>query len=1174
MATTKLEVRHAVRQPLYWIYASLLLVLCIGAFAALSYLHNAFASFAGPPTYLGPRFLIGRYGVYPLVFSLIGLVFLGWPRTDDPTDALDTRPTSNVLVIAGRVAGLACIAWIPLAFCFAMIQAMGAVAQWLEWPFLDTIEGYSLSTYLFVDVAPAILAWCSFVVLLHVVSGNRLVASLTAILALMGIMWTSRRTPTFLNDAILPVSNYSRFASDIVPQLAAPSAVLQRLGMLLGTAGLVAITAVCCRRRDGNRRANLVTGTLLGTTSAASLGIAVSMATADAQTRADWFATHAAAARQESDGVDVEQVRGYVRVTPGNSLYIDVGVVVRATEISVPSLVFSLNPNMEVDSLRINGHAQEFDHHHGLLRIELEEPLSPHDQLTVSVVASGIPDCRFAYLDGVIDPGLRRAANRLWQLGDEAAIFDPSYVALMPGVHWLPTPGASIHRDDPSIRTRDFFEVDLAVDVPEGWLASGPGGSGYQVVQAGNERLERALGQGYSRFRFRPSAVVSEVGIFASQFRRIAIEVDGVTFELLLHATHADHLDFFADAGDALRRRLRSLLSDTRALGLPYPYARLSVVEVPAQLRTYRGGWRTDTAFALPGVLLLKEVSLVGNNQRFDTRLSAMRTDVVAAVDQKVDFMLRGLFYLDEHGAALGRGLARNLALATTSSRGSSAATLNYLMLELADWLLNSNRPIASAREADFSAHSFDSEESFAAPIGALATWLATGQLNHFFSHTRGRVDRPPVWEQLLARPLADLARPYGHFGSFASADLPVHKPLPQAIQSDPKVDTSVLILKSKKMAKAIIDSIGRGRTAEWISEVRRVYEGRTFDLADFLRVGASIDAQISSFVQHWIEQSSVAGFVTVEAEVGRLDDSDSHYRTTAYVRNDQPAPGLLFASTSDGPTVARSSVARVEPFGAVVVEVVTTERPEELWLHTHLALNRHPFRLNLRSETDGRRVIEGAVDAEQIGSGNEVIIDDLDARFFARRDFPMRAARALPWWLRPLQQLPDIDQGLPEYKREMQTIARGVWLRESAPGAWGKYRRTLAIMRSGDGAVTAEFSVELPSPGRWRLGFHVPRPPKRSSPVRRAHIDFLGPHRLTLQHGNVEQHIDFDALSAQQGWNDLGTFDIGSRRVSVIVASRSGDNGATDSATISNRGGDLVIADAIRWSPEYAHGS
>ena len=73
---------------------------------------------------------------------------------------------------------------------------------------------------------------------------------------------------------------------------------------------------------------------------------------------------------------------------------------------------------------------------------------------TLALQAGGLPDARFAYLDSAIDPFTMRAieGGALFLLGILPALFDDNYVALMPGLQWLPTPGANAGQDHPDAR--------------------------------------------------------------------------------------------------------------------------------------------------------------------------------------------------------------------------------------------------------------------------------------------------------------------------------------------------------------------------------------------------------------------------------------------------------------------------------------------------------------------------------------------------------------------------------------------------------------------------------------------------------------------------------------------------------------------------------------------------
>ena len=124
--------------------------------------------------------------------------------------------------------------------------------------------------------------------------------------------------------------------------------------------------------------------------------------------------------------------------------------------------------------------------------------------------------------------------------------------------------------------TLGSFELDLLVEAPRGWLVAGPG-------------RRRTAGD---RVRFAPVASVADVGLVAGVFAQRAINIAGVHVELLAAPGHLDNGDL-AVAGP-LAARLGELFDRLTGLGLAYPYAGLTLVEVPMRLRTYGDGWCND----------------------------------------------------------------------------------------------------------------------------------------------------------------------------------------------------------------------------------------------------------------------------------------------------------------------------------------------------------------------------------------------------------------------------------------------------------------------------------------------------------------------------------------------------------------------------------------------------
>ena len=1076
------------------------------------------------------RLQMGQFGTYLLTTVLAGVVFLGGDvgARDDRVgmaEVLDARPLSNPVLIGGQVVGLVLTAWLVVLVALGVVQASAAIAAGL-WGVGGALEPVSVLAFALIDTLPTLVLWCSVVMLFVVAMRNRLVAATTALVLLGSGVWLAPQIPVYLVGALVPVTDFADSGSDLVPRLADVEALLQRGSMLLVAAGLVTLAAVLHPRLD-NRVASgqLVWGVLITVVGVVGITFLVARANGGFELRETWLDAHSRAAVEEATTrADIEKLTGNVVIEPGEMLSVDVTATLRTLSADdkgtdpneLNELVFSLNPGMRIEALFVDGVETAFTHQHGLLSVALPAPLTAGSRAELSLRAVGIPDPRFAYLDGAIDPLKVSASNRLGVLGREAAIFDDTYVAVMPAAHWLPSAGANVHRDQPARRTRDFFNVDLTVHAPDDWLV---------VALGRRQRIEPGS------FRFESKVPVSEVGLFASRFTRQAIEVDGIEYEVLLHASHSQYGDLFADAGDVLRLQLGEIQRHLKNLGIGYPFDGLSIVEVPTRLRTYRGGWRLETERGPPGVLMLKEHELPVLQSRHRVLRRHFRGDAEITLA-----WLWGL--LDDFNVL--RKYAPNL-LGMTGATGEGAAALDLVCQELVVALLLGET--LQYLEVPNSAHATDRDDKLGSVIAGMLGFF-TGDRAPLFGHAMSFADRPHVWERALDTPLSN----------------PV-------TSGDAKSAVEILTLRGVRVAHAILDRFGRERTGALLAGVRERYAGRTYWAEEFHAVGNEVGASAASIVGDWLNARSAPGFLASPVEVVRLLDDDSgnrRYQARLYVRNDESAAGAVFLGVDRQAWMERTEAFPVPGHTTVEIGMVSPEPPSQLWLHSYFSKNRIPVRLELPAEVDHTGAVVGAfVGAAQSDwrpqTPSHTVIDDLDAGFSVENDRTADGPGFLGRYRPPMH----FDRGLPQYSWLLLGSPDAGWLRQEVPSSWGKYRHTMARSAAGDGDRRVLFETDLTS-GRWQLDFHLPLDPLPQLPgesyVDPPFIGQLGRYEMWMRSAAGDRPIEFDGSAAAPGWNKLGVFEMDGGRVGVVVSNRTN--------------GRIVIADAVRWLPVPTNGT
>ena len=1109
LAIATAELRTLRRLVRTWVFVALAAGLMGSVFVFYSFLHGIGGGVSRFS--MLPRFMwsdINNYALWVLMAAVVFLAFDSSHRDEQSRirEALDSRPVSNLTLFAGRLCGVATATWAAL-FCVSILiqfaATVGPAFGWAGFP----IEPVSMFTFLFVDAIPALVAWGAIVLLLVGLVRNRLVVALAAMALLALHMWVQANAPVYLLPAVSLLHIHDIWASDLAPRFADGQTYLHRGSLLVVAVGLLAWTAALHKRADGADRSRRgLYGALLVALGIGGITTVALRCVESVELRATWLTAHDRAVN--ADAAVVRHITGVVDIEPGRELALDLELQLAAPpDRELRKLVLSFNPSLEITELRVGNDATPYSHQLGLLNVELPEPLAAGSSATLRLQAAGLPDADFAHLDSTLDWRLTSSRNQILRLGTAAGLFESRYVALMPALRWLPVPGPNLAGG----ARGNLPTIDLSVGVPDGWLVAGPG--------------RRRAGNG-GRFRFRPGAPVPEVAIIAGRFERRAIQVGGIEFELLMQPEHLANLATLADLQERIESRVAELVRLADELGIPYPYDGFALVEVPAHLREYGGGWALDTVMELPGLLLLKEHGLAFANFSFDDPAFASDPESLAQLRWSV---LNLWFQPSYFSANAVRNLAQHLTTYQSHAIGPGAGALDDVVEELAKSLLDE---FPSPLPATFNAHEWDVEDEIRARLTPMVGFLTPSRRPGVtgFSATLIVPGLPSTWDAMLGASLAELDKEPESLAALEARWLRVHA-----------------------AARSIRESLGRTRTAAFLASLRNRGAEGGFDAKDFDAAAAQVGLDLAMLLGDWINEAALPGFVTSRAQVNEIADTEGglRYETRVHVRNAEPVPGLVRLSTGGfGP----STTDPVQIPGDTTMEIgmVTDARPATLWLEPYLALNRGMVWIDVVDGTDQenppvRAPLTGARPSGWMPSIEGIVIDDLDPGFAVEhRDRQRRAGEGSPTSGGYERYL--VEKGLPE-----NSSTPGEWSRVAYPTSWGKYRHTVASALAGDGSQVAVFAADLPASGRWRLDFHKPDPQPTGFGFGRSYAT-LGSFDMRLVADGKTTPLRFDGEVAEVGWNKIDEFECTTTAVRLEISSQ------TD--------GEMVIADAIRWVP------
>jgi ABC-type transport system involved in multi-copper enzyme maturation permease subunit len=1129
-AIAQVERRNTRRLVRYWVFLSIAYLFGLGAYFYYSALHALFSSMSASAGMIGPRYLMGAIGLYYLTGFVLGIVFLGFDvRARDVRDGivevLDARPVTNLELIGGRFIALFLSAWIPIVVLVLMIQGLGWLLPLLGSPVGRTVQPLSLFNFVFYMAVPAITFAIGLVFLVTLLVRHRLIAALVTVAAVVGLYWAlfTVAGPN-LNFFDYLGSAQQEFPSDIVPSVSLPGGFLHRFGFLVLGLGLVGFAAVIHPRLDGRDRVRPALGSAgLVAVGLAAILVVVMQKSSRVATLEQWQSAHAA--RADEPVADILSIDGSIKIDPGRQLNVELQIDLAAPpDESLRSVLMTLNPGLEIEQVTSSdGRMLAFDFTDGLLDLELDRPLNPGERLSLNLAYRGYPDTEFGYLDSVIAPetmNLNEAQVVL--LGYQRGLFDRRYVALTPGLRWLPASGVDVGRDDPRNRRVDYFSIQLEVEVPPTWLAAAAG-----------KREDLGAGADSARFRFAPKIQVPEFALMASEFESFATEIRGIRFEVLVDPKHDDNFEVLADARGEVEDWVAERLEAAANAGLDYPFDAFSVVEVPNTLRSFEGGWRLDSALAPPGMMLLRETSFP--TARFDFDLITRDYDQDGGKPRIDRNRLVSFFSNDFSGGNIFAGAARSFFAHRTSAFGPDAIALDFVLEELSTLLV-------SGRRSYFSAHLFTNINQAVNSIVSSLQGQAVGTISD--AVLTARTAQTDVWNTVLEVPLAGID-PW----------------------DDPQRTIDMLALKGGDMAEAMRDTLGSDGAAELLALLLERYAGNTFSLADLIASADVVSEDLRPLLTDWISETGLPGFVVRGVEQYRLPDDESgnaRYQLLVRLSNDESVVGFtrlnwIVAGAADrgGVNVSlgsgglnaqvysseamTSDPIRIAGRSAIELGAVLSEPVVRVRVQPYLSLNREGF---LAGELDPGAIPDRTMEAFEgvreipfnFAAPERIVADDLDEDFSIITEegedtlrLSSRSSVAL-----------DLDQGLPN----ATGIAPGQWSRGTRPTAWGRYRHTYAYIGAGDGRSRAVLPVEIPSAGLWELEIHDAA----------VFTNFRGTLQLAIVSANGREAVSFDSTLASSGWNLVGEFRLPAGEVSVEISDQ------TD--------GRMVIADAIAWSP------
>lgn len=1130
------ETRTAVRLARFWTAVFVItLVSGVGyTFACLS-LH-----FVAPytPSTATPFYLLGNIEpTFFLMFQLVALLMVFDSSQQQAKyrvgEVLDSKPVSNFEYSAGRILGYTFLIWAFAAVLILTANGFGLVMSLAGFGFAEPFQIHSLLNLLVIDVPVMVLIWCALTVFLSSLLRFRVAVAGVGIAAMFAWLFLLLDSPYSLRGLFSPSSNDVLFISDLLPQFPEWKTLVARCSTVVGAIGLTIAATLFHKRRDGSTPfSNILACAAAIVVCAGAFGFAVFGALSPGMQSNDWKLAH-----QEVNwdrGIDIREISGEVHINPGKRLAIDLLYDMEIGEVQSNNLVFSFNPSMRIGTVEWDGEPAVYTFENGLLQIRASDALNLSGDHTLRVLAEGVPDPRFAYFDSAVDylnsNEVPTVAASL--LGTDGSIFNRSFVALLPGNHWYPTPGPVNADFVSSQRGRDYFEVDLTVNLTR---------NTWTLVAMGSKLDESA---GSRTYMVTPENPIHEFGLFASNFVSGSLNVGELKFEMHLHKRHAKNFQMFLEKDSEFVAETKKRIEWYADKGLAMSHNELALVEVPRKLRTIGGGWRMNSVNTLPGIVMMKEHGFP--RARIDLALNRASRNVEDEEDQIEAELttLQGFFNSAILSENIWLDLPERFWSQSTTAKGPYAQSLDQIMQSLVVTLFNLH-PRFSSVYATFYVSAMTNLNPERTAWAADDSWEGNSPsiLSNQLSLVSGFGSRASVWSDIERTSFADLPSNGGY-----------------------QRDLELMLLKSNEIARGLILANETETILSWIREIQTNFAGQNYTLDDLVAVATSHSVIVEPFLTDWLKTFRLPGFRTSTVRNTRTNDDDSgnpQWIASIDVRNAEKSPGVIVIEYP-GTTRNEWGLPHFEESNAVIVEgetakrinLVTTYQLTQANLNPTLSLNRESWALKVSTapedELNDLDVPPFIEDSRWVPNENGVVVDDLSPGFQVFQpepDYstPLNVGPA-SWFREPQLQM-DSDAGLPAIVDRWNS-QQGMWSRTPLRHAYGDYRKTAAQLAKGSTFATVRFSATLPRPSLWKLEYYLPY-----------HDDWFPQgreykYKLVIANGDRSWNEDFDTREAIQGWNVIGEFEVGDGAVEVDLVDVSEDWRWR-----------WIYADAIRWT-------
>lgn len=765
----------------------------------------------------------------------------------------------------------------------------------------------------------------------------------------------------------------------------------------------------------------------------------------------------------------------------------------------IRQLIFSLNDGLQIVNLKLNGSETPFLREKHLLIISDKVNLNPGDEVKAEFTYAGNINEALCYLDIEEKVIQEKYGKFVLNVDKRYAFITPGYMLLTPEANWYPKTGVTYSTENVGWYQPQFINFNLDVKVADGLKAISQGE--IKEITAGH-------------FNFENEHALTQITLAVGNYKQKTLKGKNTVFGVW----YLDGHDFFSGSFKEINDTISNVVSERfedfkRGYKLNYASEQLSLVEVPAQFKTYKRSFTSMQEYVQPEQILIPEKGFMIWSADFENQKKNM---------QRWSHDDNNMTPMDLELNVLGDFLSTFTSEQERRRGGPGGGNQNvsfspYFIFPL---LYNYQNNIQSDK------------------------WPITNR----------------VFEAYLKSQATDLRSVFMSSMQGQSPDERANIALQdstfQTIIADPKqkaIIENVIKLKGDVLFSIIEWKAGQEEFQNFLRNLLNEYTHKNISFEVFSqKIYDEFNLELIPLMDEWFKAKTLPGYLFSPIKAVKVKSEDKMQTMVTFkATNFSDTEGLvkvsfMLSSGGGGPGSRRgggmggsnmiNKMVYFEPHQTKNLSYLLNVDPRMIILNTLTSKN-----IPQTMMTSFRDVVEDIkaipVESETIDETpvqmrlpNEIIVDNADPQFEITEK---ENESLLEKWIIKEKKSKSKYSGL-NYWRPPST-----WTLSTNTDFYGDYVRSAYYIKGGTGDLKAKWNVPLKQKGYYDVYYHVYKA-RSWGRGGDSNTDYNGDYNFIIFGDEGAQEATLEGKNAEPGWNHLGTFYFPSDTALIELSNKS----------------------------------